>query len=826
MNYFNHPIADSKIINWIGFAVSVIIGLLVYVGSSLYLHHTAETKFTRIAKEHSDAIERRVLRYENALRSGVAFFQGSNEVDRGEWHQFVETLNLKKYFPGVQGIGYSAMLSPGEVNPMVDKMRREGYSSFSLKPEGERERYSTILFLEPMDRRNVQAIGFDMFSEPIRREAMERACDSGEAAISGRVKLVQEIDEDVQAGFLMYLPLYVVDMPLESIDERRKALLGFIYSPFRAKDLMRALQVYDTQIEFEIYDGSEVDEDKLLYRSFQPSARKAEFFSDTVLHVGGRKWYVRNFSSEAFEIENRNFYPILFGLIGLGLYFLLLYIIVELWKSKRALRYEKETAQHYLDIVNVMILVLDSEKKVRLINRRGCEILGYPSQEILGKDFIDTFVPDQIVHEVVDISETLIHNENGAEYHENAVVTKNGEERLIGWRNTPLVGPNGTVIGILSSGEDITDIRSAQQRLVESEHFYRTIVSSVNEAIMILEGGIVIDCNEKAAELFEIARECLIESSLLDLAERIDCGVNDFKTYFSNAHTEMTEVLQCSYNTKNMTGDVKIIEMALSAFGSEADKMILIGRDITQKLEDEKRFKMQARQAQMGEMISMIAHQWRQPLAIINAITSQLRLKVMLSGEENNELTDNLIKIEEQSTHLSQTISEYRDFFRPEKPKEAFEMSVLLNNALHLVDHALKNHSIDTQISVHNDPKLYTFRNEVLQVIIALLKNSLDAFEEHGSSIPKVIQIMIDSEPGFGVITLRDNAGGIPAEIIEKIFRPYFTTKNKKSGTGLGLYMSKMLIEEHCAGILEVVSENNTTTFTIKLPMEEIASWA
>jgi PAS domain S-box-containing protein len=708
---------------------------------------------------------------------------------------------------------------------------------------------------------------------------------------------------------------------------------------------MSALNVHDDSIQFEIYDGNQKTEENLLYRSFTPSASLPTYHHDEVIRLGTRTWHLYYFSTPLFEQEHTSQYPVLFGLIGLSLYFLLLYIIVELMRSQKKLRLksieaesgrrwleallessidgihildingklihyspsflnmigrtaedaddlyvfdwdhlhtreevlqhlgsiteepsifesqhhrkdgsivdveiiarqiilgkeryiyaasrdiserkisenelrlEKETAQHYLDIVNVMIMVLDVNKNVKLINRRGCEILGYTPDEIIGKNFVDNFLPVDIHAEIEEVQEALIKSEPYGIYYENPVLSKSGEERLIAWRNSSLFDLDGNFIGILTSGEDITQIRKAQKLLSESEHFYRTIVASVNESILILEKNKIIDCNDLAVELFQTAKDRLIGKNILDFSKNFECGVHNFDFHLNTAYQEGLHLMECSL-VLNLEKESKVIEISLTSFGADDDKLIMIARDITQKIENDKLFKMQARQAQMGEMISMIAHQWRQPLAIINAITSQMRLKTMMSETEDPILIENLIKIEEQSLHLSQTISEYRDFFRPDKPKETFYLSVLLKNAIHLVDHAIKNQSIDLQLLLHEDTKLTTFRNEVLQVLIALLKNALDAFDENKVENKKILIEVVEDEK-FGVIAIVDNAGGIAPDIIGKIFRPYFTTKNQIHGTGLGLYMSKMIIEEHCSGRINVSSEGLETTFIIKLP--------
>lgn len=217
----------------------------------------------------------------------------------------------------------------------------------------------------------------------------------------------------------------------------------------------------------------------------------------------------------------------------------------------------------------------------------------------------------------------------------------------------------------------------------------------------------------------------------------------------------------------------------------------------------------------------MIAHQWRQPLAIINAITTQMRFKAIMNGTEDDEFVDNLVKIEQQSSHLSQTISDYRDFFRPDKPKEHFNVRSLIDHALNLIDHTLKNHSIHIETADIQNMRLYTYRNEVLQVLIVLLKNSLDAFIDNKVEGGEIV-ISAQPEENYFVIVIRDNAGGISEDIRHKLFTPYFTTKNDGYGTGLGLYMSRIIIQDHCNGLIEASSEGNSTTFILRLPYEEV----
>lgn len=817
----------SPYVTLIGVSLSVVLIYGVWSVTEHYFFTRAQKNFERHAHEHCDIVAHRIKQYESTLRSGVGFLQGSDNVTRDDWYRYVKAIDPRTSNPGIQGIGYAMMVLPSQLDAFEDAMRKDGYTSFELKPKGVRELYSSIVYLEPLDERNRAAIGYDMFSEPTRRDAMERARDTGKPALSGKVKLIQEIDKNVQAGVLIYQPYYADIEPQESVDKRRLSLLGYVYAPLRMGDFMNSFTSHRGVLNIELYDGERAGGKNLLYASTEASSYPSRYHAHHTLEIGGRTWHLYYSSTPAFDAYYNTNYPIIIALIGLILYLILLYIIVELVKNRSLLKRqsdqlqdEKEIAENYLDIVDVIIVIIDNDYKIRIINRRGCEMIGYSREEAIGQSFIDLFIPERIRDQMHAVANHIVMK-NGYKCYENPIVTKSGEERLITWYNRPLMDEEGNVIGILSSGEDVTEIRHAYEQLQESEAFYRTLFGSIDQAIIILKENTVSDCNAIALELFDTTKEELIEHSIFDTRYEIECQEGSFQSYLSEGWKGKAVSKRCTLRLHSNPNVIKIIEFSLSRFGSDDEnKLILVVRDITSKVEDEKMLTIHARQAQMGEMISMIAHQWRQPLAIINAITTQMRLKAMLMDADDGDFVDNLQKIEQQSAHLSQTISDYRDFFRPDKPKERFHLSSLIDHALNLIDHTLKNHSIHVETENAYDPILYTFRNELIQVLIVLLKNALDAFVEN-KIIGGEIIIRIRPDADTCILSITDNAGGIPSEIIYKLFSPYFTTKSEKFGTGLGLYMSRMIIEDHCGGTIGVSSQGNTTTFDIQLPCEE-----
>ena len=240
-----------------------------------------------------------------------------------------------------------------------------------------------------------------------------------------------------------------------------------------------------------------------------------------------------------------------------------------------------------------------------------------------------------------------------------------------------------------------------------------------------------------------------------------------------------------------------------------------IKEEISKNEEKQKVMFWQSRLASLGDMLANIAHQWRQPLTELNLTIFTLK-KSALNGED-----EKVQKYYDESRHIiknmSQTIDDFTNFFRPDKEKHHFKVSDSINESLTLLDKIIKIESINIQVDLE-ELEVLGIANELTQVIINLIKNSKDAFVENSIAI-RDINIITKEENGFVLIEFKDNAGGISIENQEKIFEPYFTTKHKSSGTGLGLFMSKMICEQGLNGYIDVKSEKEFTSFSIKIPL-------
>ncbi len=271
--------------------IVLLTGLIITTMVTLYLKKSvdsmAEQEFTFECEELHNKIVERLRDQSRVLMSGAALFNASEKVTREKWRIFTTYPKFEKQLPGIQGVGFSLLIPRGELPRHVQEIRSEGFPEYNIHPKGEREVYSSIIYLEPFSGRNLRAFSYDMFSEPIRRTAMERARDTDAASLSGKVALVQENNEDVQAGTLMYVPVYRKGMPVETITQRRAALYGWVYSPHRMKDLMQGILgnhylERKTRLLIQLFDGDQTTTQNLLYENHPPVA--PDLLTDTQIN--------------------------------------------------------------------------------------------------------------------------------------------------------------------------------------------------------------------------------------------------------------------------------------------------------------------------------------------------------------------------------------------------------------------------------------------------------------------------------------------------------------------------------------------------------------
>ncbi len=244
-----------------------------------------------------------------------------------------------------------------------------------------------------------------------------------------------------------------------------------------------------------------------------------------------------------------------------------------------------------------------------------------------------------------------------------------------------------------------------------------------------------------------------------------------------------------------------------------------VAKEVAVNRHKDKQMLAQSRLAQMGEMLSMIAHQWRQPLSAISATTGSISIKMQLGDYDEAFIEKSLQSINTYTQYLSTTINDFRNFFKPNKDKSSTSLNDITLGALHIIGSSLESNGIVVETYLDTKVMFQSYPNELQQVLLNLLKNAQDVMIEKRVEAPKIIIKTQNAEDELSLM-ICDNAGGILDENMPYIFDPYFTTKEKLDGTGLGLYMSKLIIEEHCRGRLRVKNEDKGACFSFTLPLD------
>jgi signal transduction histidine kinase len=230
----------------------------------------------------------------------------------------------------------------------------------------------------------------------------------------------------------------------------------------------------------------------------------------------------------------------------------------------------------------------------------------------------------------------------------------------------------------------------------------------------------------------------------------------------------------------------------------------------------------QSRFAAMGEMMSMIAHQWRQPLSTTTLLIANERVNALMAGKEDNKYDEIFDKISDTMVYLSDTIDDFQTYFKPEKSTKEVEINSLVERARQFTEHRLVMAGVTLDVKESHDESINTYANEIVQVLINIINNAIDVLIERDIN-DRMIWISIDIYDENLTISIEDNAGGIDDDIIEKVFEPYFSSKSE-NGTGLGLYMSKMIIDKHVNGHLDVSNTSRGALFSVLIPKKPLKS--
>ncbi len=301
-------------------------------------------------------------------------------------------------------------------------------------------------------------------------------------------------------------------------------------------------------------------------------------------------------------------------------------------------------------------------------------------------------------------------------------------------------------------------------------------------------------------KVYEMTRNRLLNRQLKK------CGI-DSSTVDPEKFESFLKLVESSYEEHEKS--LRLLDRSLEIASEEMQEAVEKNREQSWQLIQ------QSRLASMGEMISMIAHQWRQPLNAISLTVSDLKLKLAMGKFDERAFVEGLEKVVMYVHHLSNTVEDFRSFFKADKKRTATSFKEIVESVRGIIETSMKNRSIRIEYDLDPKERFTSYPNELKQVVLNLVKNAEDVLIERGVENPR-IEIVSGSRDGNHFLQVRDNGGGIAPEILERIYEPNFSTKNEK-GTGIGLYMCKIIIEDHCGGKLNVENSKEGAVFTIEL---------
>lgn len=498
-----------------------------------------------------------------------------------------------------------------------------------------------------------------------------------------------------------------------------------------------------------------------------------------------------------------------------------------------SLQSSEEQYRNLVETVTDWVWEVDANGVYTYCSPRCLDLLGYRPEELLGKTPFDLMSEDEAAR-IGDEFSRCISTQQAIVALQNTNLHKDGTEVVLETNGVAILDETGELLGYRGIDRDITERKQSEIILKEKNDLLKesqrlTHIGNWKYDVMTRQ----LSWSDETYRVFEIdpktpvTYELYMEITHPDDRERIKVtywdSLQDHKPY-SIIHRLLMK-----------DGRIKIVtEQCETTFDANGEALVSIGtvQDITEReesrqalLDKEEIMIAQSRHAAMGEMIGMIAHQWRQPITVIAMGANNMLVDIELDSTSDEEIQKQSQNILRQTEYLSKTIDDFRNFFRPDKEVETVRLEDVMDEAQKIIGKSLDHSAIVLNITHQNGHAIKTYSRELLQVYINLLKNAKEALTEHRQK-ERRINVVISDDDEHVITTVCDNGGGIDEKILTRLFDPYFSTKEKQVGTGLGLYMSKIIIEKHLHGRIEVYNNKGLTEtsggacFKIILPIK------
>jgi len=767
--------------------------LLVYYYFSKLTLAQDRSNFDRSVQAIQDRVRSRIETSIALLRAGTGLFAASDSVEANEFEQFVRQIELEKNYPGVLGIGFSMYFPAKEKDDVVAEMHRQHINDFRVWPDDRpRSEYNSILYLQPSTEPNRVAIGFDMGTEEVRHQAMDAARDSGKPTASGRVRLVQERDQPVkQEGFLIYMPVYRKNAPVNTVAERRQALIGFVYSPYRVGDFLDEItkeKNYD--VSFLVYDGTEINAANLLSPLSNEPAGEPLFTATKQLNIAERTWTLSYATKPSFEkYSGRSLlkYTVILG----GLLSFLFFAVTR--AEIRARARAEDVAEDLKESEARIRETLTERERAEDALRETAEALRDANQRAL-------LEYERLLERIKALAQAL-----GTARELNAIYQALRQFTVVS------VPCNGFFVSLYDS---VRDVRTAcygwadGAELDVSELPPMPVTTTGPNSRAVRTGEVIITNDYMRATQ---ASPGMIVGPDNGLRPDSSMAVPMAVMGRIIGSIEVQSYEKDAYRPEHATA--MSMGANLTAVAIENVRLLKLERTAREAAEESNRLK--------DEFLATVSHELRTPLTAIlgwsrlleggtldDLVTQQAVETIWRNAKAQAQIVDDILDVSRIITG-----NLYLDL-------HPLEVVPVVENAINVVQPTADAKGIKIETHFDRKPAMISGdANRLQQVVWNLLSNAVKFTQSGGRVCVKVSQ-------GAGAVdvSVSDTGQGIDKEFLPYVFDRFrqadSTTTRQHGGLGLGLAIARHLVEIHGGTIRgESAGVGRGATFTIRLPL-------
>lgn len=842
---------------------ALVLGLTFYLFFETYkqLQDKNSSLFELRAIALTDALKSRMMDYIQVLKGAQALLNVSDTVSRQAWKEYIEGINVKEHYPGVQGIGFSIFVPDSAKANFEASVREEGFPDFAIWPSNPREIYTSIYYIEPFDSINKRAFGFDMYTDSARRKAMDIAIDTGKPTITSGIILVQELIEGVQKGLNLYLPIYKKGADISTVESRRENIVGFAFSPFRVYDLMEGTLGNDfNDLDIQIYDKGYKEEGGLLFSSENTEqSRNANknpnsYHKEISIEVAEHTWDIHVTANHGFGYEKEA--P--FYLLGGGMLISLMVFLIVI--SFGYIRRSTDLRLAIADNAVAGIFILNKYGYCTFMNPTAKRLSGYSFDEARIEPFWSLLFrhsePEQSMFSMTEetsMQDVLIYQKSGNPIYVNI--------------NTKPIYEYAGKISLLVQVIDVTQEKEAESSLKQKNKMLQALNQiginlSVELDLKKLLQQIVDTCTEITDSEFGIFFyqvdgqnetmamhaisernysyiESLIDSwpkytildtlrlndastSKIDLMPKgIAIGKEPVRSFLAVPVKSRNGVVigtLCFGHTKVGIFQEHEVEITKGIAAQAA-----IALDNSQLFEtinntNEELIKINN---DLDNFVYTASHDLKAPVlnieGLVYVLTKALKEGKMEKAETMIEMIKtSILKFKETIQALTEVAKTNKNI---DDEVVKVNLKQLVEDILLSIDDMIEAAQADIQsdFSRLDEEEIYFSLANMRSLLINLITN---AIKYRSPERKPIIRLSFEKEDKLLIIKISDNGLGIAKEHQDRVFQMFKRMHTQVEGTGIGLYLVKRIVENQGGSIVLDSEVDQGTTFTLNLPLK------